>query len=123
MYKVLICGDREWKKEYTIIVQREIKSLARAIGTDKLLIIEGGAPGVDSLAKLAAQKMNIHVAEVEALWDTRGRSAGPQRNKIMALLEPDEVIAIHSDISKSKGTVGMLAIAEVMEIPHRLVEA
>lgn len=121
LHKVLICGDRNWTKEYARAVTKEIFALTRKHGTKNLLIIEGGAPGVDSLVKLAAQKANVHVAEVEALWSTRGNSAGPQRNEMMAALWPDEVIGIHSDISKSVGTKKMLKLAENLGIPNRLV--
>jgi hypothetical protein len=123
IYKVLICGDREWKPVYARIIRREVRELARKHGTGKLLIIEGGAPGVDSLVKTASRKLNIHVAEIDALWDTRGNGAGMQRNKIMAALRPDEVIGIHESIGESKGTAGMLEIAKALGIPSRLVSA
>lgn len=123
IYKVLICGDREWHKEYVYILNREIKSLVQEHGTTKLLIIEGGAPSVDSLAKIAAHKQNVHVAEIDALWKTRGGAAGPQRNKIMAALDPDEVIGIHRQIAQSVGTARMLEIAASLGIPYRLVSS
>jgi hypothetical protein len=106
---------------YASIVVREIRRLVKKHGTTKLVIIAGGAPGIDSLAKATAHKQNVHVAEVEALWEIRGKGAGPQRNLVMALLEPDEVIAIHSDIKKSKGTARMLKIAKSLNIPSRVV--
>jgi hypothetical protein len=123
MHVVLICGDRNWKEGYARIVKREIRSLVKAHGTKDLLLIEGGAPGVDSLVKLAGHKQNVHVAEIDALWETRGKGAGPQRNKMMAALKPDEVIAIHDNIAESVGTASMLKIAERSGIPWRLVTA
>lgn len=119
MYKVLICGDRNWKVSYAKVIRRVIDELVAEHGTKNLLIIEGGAPGVDSLVKLAAHKANIHVAEIEALWNVRGHSAGPQRNKVMAALDPNEIIGIHDSIKESVGTAGMLKIAKRRGIPYR----
>lgn len=121
LHIVLFTGDRNWMKEYAPVVRREIFALTKKHGTKNLLIIEGGAPGIDSMVKLCAHKANVHVAEVEALWETRHRSAGGQRNVIMAALKPDEVIGIHRDITQSRGTADMLRIAKNLGIPHKLV--
>jgi hypothetical protein len=123
LYKVVISGDRTRKREYVLIVQREIKALREKQTSDSLLIIAGGEKGVDEYVELVCKRLNVHCAVVKALWDTRGRPAGPQRNKVMAALEPHEVIGIHDDISISKGTKGMLKLAEDLGIPYRLVES
>lgn len=122
LIKVLICGDRNWKASYARIVNREVKALAEKYGIRNLLIIEGGAPGVDSLVKLSCLKHSVHCAEISALWKTRGKSAGPQRNQIMALLKPHEIIAIHDDIDSSVGTLGMIELANKMGKKPRLIE-
>lgn len=122
LYKVLISGDREYRQEYAPVIRALVRELAQKHGTRDLLIIEGGSTGVDSMAKIAAQAVNIHVAEVEALWEARHASAGSQRNEIMALMEPDEVVCIHHDISKSKGTKRMKETAEKLDIPVRVLE-
>lgn len=119
--KVLICGDRTWKPSYARIVSREVKKLAQKYGVKDLLMIEGGAPGVDTLVGLACEKQNVHCAEIKALWKTRGKSAGPQRNEIMAALEPNEVIGIHDDIDSSSGTANMLKLADSLGIKTRLI--
>lgn len=121
IYIVLVTGDRNYKKAYVRMIKREMRKLVNEHGTTKLLVIEGGAPGVDTLTKKICESMNVHVAEVNALWDTRHASAGPQRNKIMAQLWPDEVIGFHVDISESVGTADMLAKVKKMGIPNRLV--
>lgn len=125
IHKVLICGDREYERNgrsYGPAVRREIRRLAKTHGARNLLIIEGECAGVDSLSRRAAHNERIHVAGVWALWKGLGRSAGAQRNRIMAALEPDEVIGIHFAIEESKGTKLMLEIAEKLDIPCRLVE-
>lgn len=122
LHKVLICGDRNYTRVYVKAVRKVIHALTKIHGTKNLLIIEGGAPGVDSIVKVIAHKSNVHVAEIEALWDTRHKSAGGQRNEMMAALWPDEVIGIHSDLASSRGTKGMLDLAKRLGIPNTLIE-
>lgn len=123
LYKVLICGDRNYKPKYGRIVRREIRKLKEEHGPTRLLLIVGGAPGVDSLVKQIGNQENVHVAEIDALWDTRNRGAGPQRNTVMASLYPHEVIGIHVKISESRGTKNMLDLADEHGIPWKLVES
>ena len=106
MYKVLICGARDWSDKSAI--DRLIDNLIESHGRDKLIIIEGGAEGADMLARISATERSVHVAEVRALWQTRHRGAGPQRNSAMLGLDPDEVHAFHEDLSTSKGTKDMV---------------
>jgi predicted Rossmann-fold nucleotide-binding protein len=121
LYIALICGDRNFREEYSRVVKREIAKLVKKHGTRNLVILEGGAPGVDELAYNAAKRANVHAIQVDALWNTRHSSAGPQRNRIMILLRPNEVIGIHSNFTESVGTKGMLDLAQRMGIPWRLV--
>jgi hypothetical protein len=88
-------------------VRRELRRLIRKYGTANLLIISGGAPGADTMARNEAWMQDIHCAEVKALWETRHRSAGPQRNGVMLALDPDEGVGFHEDIENSKGTKDM----------------
>lgn len=122
LYKVLICGDRNRKPYYKQMVRREIRRLKEEHGSTRLLLIAGGAPGVDTLVKEIGKEENVHVAEIDALWDTRNRGAGSQRNIVMASLYPHEIIGIHSEISDSRGTKGMLDLAEEHGIPWKLVK-
>jgi hypothetical protein len=111
LHKVIICGDREWHENYVAAVRRVVRQLKRQHGR-RLVIIEGGAPSVDTLAKEIGIRENVHVAEVEALWATRHGSAGPQRNDVMLGLGPHEVIGLHRNWRKSRGTKDMCDKAE-----------
>lgn len=110
MIRVLICGARDYvdRRSITHVVTR----LVDKYGAANLLVITGAAPGADTIAARICRDHDIHVAEVEALWDTRGRSAGPQRNRVMLSLKPSIVIAFHHHIDDSKGTAHMLWLAE-----------
>lgn len=122
LYKVLMFGDRDWTNSAAI--RRELRKLIAIHGTQRLLIIEGECPkgGADLIARVEAERADVHVARVHALWSTRYRGAGPQRNTIMRLLEPDEGIGFHPDISKSKGTKNMAKQLEAAGIPYRIVK-
>jgi hypothetical protein len=121
LYKVLMFGDRDWTNAAAI--RRELRKLIAKHGTQRLLIIEGECPsgGADLLARIEAERANVHVARVHALWQTRYKGAGPQRNTIMRLLGPDEGIGFHPDITKSKGTKNMAKQLERAGIPYRIV--
>jgi hypothetical protein len=122
IYKVIICGDRNYIHAERI--RREIRKLKRWCERQDytLLVIEGGAPGADRLAKHEGHREGVHVAEVDALWYSLGRPAGPIRNEVMALLEPAEIVAFHKDYENSKGTKNMLRLAKKLGIPNRLIE-
>jgi hypothetical protein len=122
LYKVLMFGDRDWSNVRAI--QRELQKLIDKHGTQRLLIIEGECTkgGADVIARVEAERANVHVARVHALWSTRYNGAGPQRNTIMRLLEPDEGIGFHPDITKSKGTKNMAKQLEAAGIPYRILK-
>lgn len=121
LYKVLMFGSRDWTKFGPI--RREMRKLIKKHGTNRLLIIEGECPygGADIIARIVAHEMNVHVAQVPALWETRYRGAGPQRNTIMRLLEPAEAIGFHEDLSKSRGTKNMYNQLRSAGIPVRVL--
>lgn len=72
------------------------------------MIIEGGAPGADRLARLWSESRGVHCASVCALWGKYGKKAGPLRNAAMLDLRPDVVIAFPG----GSGTANMVRQAE-----------
>jgi len=108
MHRVLITGDREWRDRAALV--QVLSKLQRAHGDD-LLVITGGARGADTLAEKVCYSLGIHCAIVNAMWTTLGKSAGPRRNAAMLSLDPDDVIAFHSNLSESKGTRDMVTRA------------
>lgn len=121
MFKVLICGDRNWGDINPI--KELIKRLAKKHGVNGLLVIHGKAPGADTMAGVAAKEASVHVAEVPALWDTRYRAAGPQRNQAMLALDPDLVVAFHPDLKSSKGTKDMVKRSRKAGVEVKVVES
>jgi hypothetical protein len=107
--KVLVCGGRKYenrKRVYDVLHDFEEH-------TEITLLIEGGAPGADTLAKEWARLNGIHVAEVKADWTSWGMKAGAMRNTAMLLLNPEHVIAFPG----GTGTADMVRKARKAGIP------
>lgn len=120
IHRVLVTGSRDWEPHD--LMHKELAYLGSAYGFDKLLIIHGGAEGVDLTAHKVAKDLGIHRARVDALWDTYYRSAGPKRNAIMLALAPDEALAFHPWLEGSRGTKNMVAKLEKAGIPTKLID-
>jgi hypothetical protein len=82
------------------------------------VVIEGGADGLDTMARWECLERKITVFTYKAEWDKYGLAAGPTRNKKMLdrLLEYQEKgyeISVHAfPLSGGKGTPGMIKMAE-----------
>lgn len=106
--KLLICGGREFND------MDKLHAAIMKLPLPLTMIIEGGAPGADRLAKQWAIKHGIHYAEVPALWEVFGKStAGPLRNKAMLILKPDYCLAMPGN----RGTADMVSKCNQLCIP------
>ena len=137
--RVLICGSRDWTDtgpaprmpSDTVVprrahpppglggdlIRRELSSLQ---GVD--VVIEGEAPGADTLTRHAAEELGIPVLPFPADWDRHGRAAGPIRNQRMIDEgHPDLVLAFTQDLNSSRGTADMVARAKRAGLPLRLI--
>jgi hypothetical protein len=94
--RTLVCGSRYWTD------LKKVKDTL--IELNPIEIIEGGAPGADTCARIAGRELMIKVTTITAKWYKYGLAAGPIRNQEMIDLKPDIVLAFHEDLSKSKGT-------------------
>lgn len=84
-------------------------------------IIAGGAPGADSLANLAAVKLGLPIIVFKAEWDKYGKSAGPIRNQQMLDQKPDLVVAFHSTLGITPGTLDMVTRAQRAGVPVKIL--
>lgn len=103
--KVLVCGGRDY--ENSTAVYRALNTLP-----DVTHVIHGGAYGADEAAGKWARDHGVQEVVCDANWDYWGKSAGFRRNKAMAALGPDLVVAFPG----GKGTASMIEIAEYAEI-------
>lgn len=85
---VLICGGRNFgdMPRFRAVMAKFTEKNAITC------VVQGGARGADLCAKLWAKENNIHMAEVNALWEN-GKGAGLARNSVMLSLGVDCVIA------------------------------
>jgi hypothetical protein len=113
---VIVCGARDW---HSVPAVRKVLAHLQGIHGSKLLVITGGAPGADTICLELCYELGIHVAPIAAHWDVYGAAAGPIRNRAMLACGPDEVIAFHEDLAKSKGTASMLEIARKARVRRR----
>lgn len=89
---------------------------------ENIEIVQGGAYGIDTLAKKFAKKNGYRCKQFDADWDTYGKSAGYRRNAEMAsyVLESDAcfLLAIPLKDGPSKGTWNMIELARDKGIPR-----
>lgn len=103
-HRILICGDRFWADKELI------RAALEEFGLENIeCVIEGEAPGADSLAREAAEELGIPVLKFPADWKKFGRAAGPIRNQQMLNEgKPTLVWAFHDHIEASRGTADMV---------------
>lgn len=122
--KVLFTGDRNWtNRELVELVIEGLNSMARDVN-EKLTIIHGAAPGLDSIAgQIASEVIGVYNVEAyPAEWSLYGKAAGPIRNRLMLMQNPDMVFAFHNDLwGESKGTKDMVLAARKEGIPVYLM--
>lgn len=136
--RVIICGDRFWGDaegtwEKMCKVSPELKDkfdeyenklLDNAHDEVHMLqytieqlpldtvIIQGEAPGADSLARDFGKELKFDVESYPAEWSKYGKAAGPVRNQQMLQEgKADNVIAFHHNIKMSRGTHDMVSRA------------
>ena len=79
-------------------------------------VVEGGARGVDELARRWAEERNVAVVSVLAEWDKYGRAAGPIRNRRMLRDHaPDGVVVIWD--GRTHGSASMIREAKNAKVP------
>lgn len=87
--RVLVCGGRKYDNGVSLY-----GVLGRLHREHNIaLVINGGAPGADSLASKWAKANGVPCQTHHAKWDRYGRRAGPIRNALMLDQNPDIVIA------------------------------
>jgi hypothetical protein len=113
--KLLVCGGREFDDEAA--VGAALDALHGNHGLTHL--IHGGAQGADAIASWwAAGTRDVQEVICPAKWDVNGRAAGPIRNRAMADLSPDLVLAFKG----GRGTENMVKTAEDLGIPVERVK-
>ena len=109
--RILFCGSRFW-------TDREAIGGVLKVLPKGSVIIEGAAPGADTIACEESRRLGFTIEHFPANWKRYGRAAGPIRNSQMLKEgKPDVVLAFHENIEASKGTKDMLKQAQKAGLP------
>lgn len=100
--RILVTGCRDW--ECTEVARWIATSLRETYGPD-LVVVHGGAAGVDSTFARTCKVEGIADEPHPADWRAHGRAAGPRRNQEMVDGGARFAIAVHRDLANSKGTM------------------
>lgn len=123
--KLLVCGSRtirdttyikgptQWAKN-----QIDAYWYYNLACYDELIMIEGAAKGIDTIAKEYAQENDWKVEEYPAEWDKYGKSAGYIRNELM-VKAADEVLILWD--GESKGTKHDIDLCEKYNKPYKVL--
>lgn len=84
MKRIIVTGGRDYNN------RQKVKEVLDFINPD--VVIQGGASGLDSLAKAWANAREKASFTEEADWDKYGKAAGPIRNRTMLELFPDAIV-------------------------------
>jgi hypothetical protein len=120
--RVIVCGDRQG---YTpSVVRRVLTALAEDHGAS-LVVLHGGARGVDAMAGDMARGLGITVEEYPADWRGKGRVAGFIRNQEMLESGAEQVIAFKRGFDhtlRRGGTEHMCRIAMDAGVPVVVID-
>lgn len=112
---VIVTGSRRDDVDpYT--VHRELDAIKEPIR----LLVQGGAPGVDKIARDWAFNRGIPVATHEARWKELGQAAGPRRNLEILDGHPDGYVFAFPG-PRSRGTWGTVKGARERKMPVKVV--
>jgi hypothetical protein len=121
--RILVTGDRFWFDPK--LAAEIIRRLVDRYGSD-IVIVHGGATGVDESFAMAAKGLGI-AAEAHPVtdqeWQRLGKRAGPIRNEEMVRLGAGLCLAVHRFIFNSKGTKDCARQAIEAGIPTYLIDS
>jgi len=116
--KILVCGQRDFlDKTFVFLALDEIHA-------EKPItcVVNGGAPGADSLGAAWAHAKGIEVKTYKAQWARFGKGAGPIRNQQMLDEEkPDYALVLYHDPHSSKGTNDMQKRLDEASVPYKMI--
>lgn len=108
--KVLVCGGRAFSDRGAIYTA--LDKIWETDGDD-MIIIQGGAPGADLIAKQWASDNQVPTYHFPARWKKYGKKAGMRRNReMLERAEPDLVLGFPTPGEENVGTNAMMTIAK-----------
>lgn len=118
-YRIIVTGSRNWSDETAI--EEVLLDVTAHIDVRPIVIVQGGAPGADSIAKRIAERRGWRVETFEADWKKYGKAAGPRRNGDMVMAGGDICCAFPGGSrTVAPGTWNCLETAAAAGIPVRI---
>lgn len=99
--RILVIGDRFWGCPE--LAEQVLNHLLAQYGPD-MVVVHGGAPGVDQSFAVACREIGITAEPHVADWKGLGLIAGPAWNQVMVESEADLCIAVHRSLATSERT-------------------
>lgn len=121
LFKVIVAGGSDFEN-YSYLKESLDKILADI--KEPIVIVSGGASGVDIFGERYARDNGYEVERHLAQWELFGRDAGNRRNAEMGISVKNNgkgMLVAFCDM-KSKGTSNMIDLAERYNIPYKIVE-
>ena len=117
--RILVTGDRHCN--CTDLAERVVNRFLERYGPN-IVIIHGGACGVNGAFAKACRKLGIVAEPHIADWRGLGNIAGPARNREMVQAGADLCLALHRNLAASRGTKDCIRQALAAGIPTYLIE-
>ena len=116
MIKLMVCGSRTITDK-DFIYKKIDECIAENFSAEEIIIIEGDARGVDSIAKQWAIDHNKQIEAYPAKWDLYGKSAGFRRN--VDMVKACDYCLILWD-GESKGTKHDIDLCKQLNKPYTM---
>lgn len=118
--RILVTGDREWA--CLGIAESVVTRLVARFGSE-IVIVHGGAKGVDLAFELAAREQELATEVHEVDWEKYGRKAGPLSNQEMVDRGAELAVVVHRDLAGSRVAKDCVRRCLDAEIPVWLVDS
>lgn len=110
MFKVIICGSREFS-DYELLRERcDYYLKDKLLEPEGVTIVSGCARGADTLGERYAIERGLPVLKFPADWEKYGKRAGYIRNAQMAEVG-NACLAFLKSGAENKGTKNMISLA------------
>ncbi len=116
--KLMVCGSRSITDSSWVFQQIDALLTEKQVSLDDLIIVDGGAKGVDTYAAHWANSKNVPIEWHRPDWARYGRGAGIVRNKQM--VEACDFCLILWD-GVSKGTKNDIDLCKKIGKPYKTV--
>lgn len=118
MFYLIVAGSRGYT-DYAAFCRAVDTFIESTLSHRQVVIVSGGARGVDKMAERYAQERGLHLMVLLANWDAHGKRAGFIRNEEMGNIS-DGLLAFWD--GESRGTRHMIAYMRQQGKPTKTIK-